>query len=416
MPETLEIPIDSIKEWTDKQSTPIVDPLRKSAKRHLADLKSKLEELLDGCEKLLDDADKEIAKGSRKTYRRAKALHKLADNFAGLIEEIKLPDDISGKILKQTSEQIGKTLQTISIERAKWFRAISPYFILTRRRFEVSLKRAEDSYKNFAEFVTKEYVKADDAENISSRIEELHIALAQLKEVQTSKETRKEQKKSLEKSIIDVQQSLESIQTKDEVIELAQLNKEIGHLTEKVRHELRHIQKPLLKFQTLISGPGYSLTPDANQKLDEYLTDPFKALATEKDGYPLLKTVVQKMTSALDNKKVKLKSSRLRKAQEQIDSILNGTNLVSLQQSCRDALSRKNALATSGAISETIDKRAELQEELKDLQRKKKALENRDLRFEKDLKDARARVEEYKTKLEKIVSELSDKDVRVVFE
>ena len=91
------------------------------------------------------------------------------------------------------------------------------------------------------------------------------------------------------------------------------------------------------------------------------------------------------------------------------------TSLVSLQQSCRDALDSKNALATSGAISETRDKRAELQEELKDLQRKKKALENRDLRFEKDLKDAKARVEEYKTKLESIVSELSDKDVRVVF-
>ena len=416
MTETLEIPLKSIKEWTDKQSAPIVKPLRKDAKKLLEDLKNKLEELLDGCEKLLEDADKEIVKRSRKTYRRAKALHKLGDSFAGLIEEIKLPDEISGKNLKQTSEQVTKTLQNISMERTKWFRAISPYFIITRRRFNVLLKRAEDSCKNFAEFVSEEYVKADSAQNISSRIEELHVALAQLKEIQCSKETRKEKMEFLKKSIETAKQTLESIQTKDEVVELAQLNHEIEQLTQKVRHNLRHLQKPLLKFQTLISGPGHSLTPEATQKLDEYLTTPFEALATEKEGYPILKQILQKMTLALDNKKVKLKSSRLRKAKEQIDLILNGTLLVSLQKSCQDALSRRTALASSGTISETRDKRAELQEKLKDLQKKKKALENRDHRFGKDLKDARSRVENHKKRLEKIVSELSDKDVRVVFE
>ena len=416
MSDTLEIPLNAVEEWLDKETTSLVEPLRADAKKLLEDTQSKLEDLLETCDKLLDDAEKEIAKGSRKTYRRAKFLHKLAGKFSDLIEEVTIPEEISGKSLNQTSEQIEKTLKTIGKERTKWFRAIAPYFIMSRRRFDVALKRADDSFRNLTDFLSEEYAKAESAESVSSRIEELRQSLTEIGESEKAKEARKQKKELIEKNIAKNQQKVQAIQTKGEVVELAQLNERIEELTDTVKHDLRHLQKPLLKFQTLVNSPGYSLFPEATKKLDEYLTNPFEALATEKEGYPLLRSILQKIDAALDNKKLKLKPSRLRKAKDQIDSILNKTALASLHQNCSEAFSKKNELSTSGTISESRDERARLQNRLKDLQKRKRLLEARDARFEKQHKEARMRIDEQKRALEKIVSDLSDKNVQILID
>jgi hypothetical protein len=416
MPESLEIPLSDLNEWLKQETTSIVEPLRADAKKLLEDTQNKLEDLLESCDKLLDDAEKEIAKGSRKTYRRAKALQKLAGKFADLIEEVTIPEEISGKSLHQTCEQVEKTLKTIGKERAKWFRAISPYFIISRRRFDVTLKRADDSFRDLTDFVSEEYAEAEAAEGVSSKIEELRQSLAELEKYERSKEVRKQKRELLEENIAKTHQKVQAIQTKDEVVELAKINKKIEELTDTVKHELRHLQKPLLKFQTLANSPGYSLLPEETLKLDEYLTSPFEALATEKEGYPLLRSILQKIDTALDNKKMKLKSSRLRKAKDQINSILNKAALAALHQKCSEAFSKKIELSTSGTISKTRDKRAELQNRLKELQTRKRLLEARDARFEKKHKEAGMRVDEQKRALKKVASKLSDKSVQIVID
>jgi hypothetical protein len=416
MPESLEIPLSDLNEWLKQETTSIVEPLRADAKKLLEDTQDKLEDLLESCDKLLDDAEKEIAKGSRKTYRRAKALQKLAGKFADSIEEITIPEEISGKSLHQTCEQIEKTLKIIGKERTKWFRALSPYFIISRRRFDVTLKRADDSFRDLTDFVSEEYAEAEAAEGVSPKIEELGASLGELKKLEKAKEKRKRRKELVEKKIAETNQKLQMIQTKDEVVELAKINERIKELAGQVKRELRHLQKPFLKFQTLANNPGYSLLPEETMKLDEYLTNPLEALATEKEGHPLLRSILRKIDAALDNKKLKLKSSRLRKAKDQINSILNKTSLLSLHQNCSEAFSKKHELSTSGTISESREKRAELQNRLKELQTRNRLLEARDASFEKKHKEAYMRVNEQKRALEKVVSKLSDKSVQIVID
>jgi len=111
---------------------------------------------------------------------------------------------------------------------------------------------------------------------------------------------------------------------------------------------------------------------------------------------------------------MKLKSSRMRKAKDQISSILNKAALATLHQNCIEAFNKKNALSTSGTISEVRDERSRLQNRLKELQTQKRLLEARDARFEKKHKEARMRVEEQKRALENIVSDLSDKNVQLL--
>ena len=186
-------------------------------------------------------------------------------------------------------------------------------------------------------------------------------------------------------------------------------------VTEDVKQELRHLQKPLLKFQTLVNNPGYSLAPDANSKLEQYLVNPFEALATEKEGYILLKTILQRINKALDNKKMKLKSSRLRKAKDQINRITNNDLLNSLWSECNKLFYQKRELISSGAIGDCKDKNAELRDCLKDLKTKKRLLTAKDERLAKEYLDIHKRVEEQKKELEKILVSVANQNISIIF-
>jgi hypothetical protein len=414
MAETQKVGLSELGEWVEKETVAIVEPLWEEAKKLLEDIQDKFADLSESNEKLSYDAEKELAKGSRKTYRRSKLLQKITGNFADLINDLNIPEEISGETLNQFSEKLEKTVETITQERMKYFRAISPYFIISRRRFDVSLKRASDAFRNLQTFLSEEYAKAESAEGVASRIEELSQSLRQLEEAEKTRKTRKHRQELLEKKIAENQREMKAIQSTDEVVELVHIKARIKELEENVKHDLRHLQKPLLKFQTLASNPGYSLSPDATMKLQEYLDNPFKAFATEKEGYPLLRNILQKIEDAMEKGKLKLKTSRMRKAKDQIDNILNKTALLSLHQNCREAFTKKSQLSTSGAISETRDKRNSLKENLMDLQRKKRILERRDAVQEKESQRLRARVKEQKKELQKVVVELVNKDIQII--
>jgi hypothetical protein len=413
MSETLKLPLKDVKEWLGKQTTSIVDPLRLEAKKLLEDIRSKLEELSEATNKLLDDAEKELAKGSRKTYRRAKFLFKLAEKFQKSIDDLVIPNEINAKTLSQASEEIGKTIKMIGQEKTKWFRAISPYFIMSRRKFEVVFKRADDSYQIFSLFLSEEYLKAENAENVFSKLDDLQQALDNLGNYENDKKNRIQKKNLLETKISDMKQKIQAIQNKGEVVALNNVNTKIEELTKSIKNELRHLEKPLLKFQTLVNNPGYNLNPDASIKLEEYLTNPFDALSTEEEGYPLLKNILKKIDGALENKKMKLKPSRLKKAKDQIDNIVNKSALITFQKKCIEIIDKKQEIIASETISEFREKKPELHDQLQDLQRKNDILEARDARFEKLHEEAEKRVIEQKKELEKIIAEISQRVVQI---
>ena len=416
MSETFAISLNNLNGWLEQETNSLVEPIRTDTKKLLEDIQSRFQDLKESCDKLLEDAEKEMDKRNRKTYRRAKFLYKLAENFVDLINEIIIPDEISEKNLNQVSEQIKKILKTIDQERTKWFRVISPYFILTRRRFDVTLKRVDDSYQNFVNFLKDDYEKVGKAENVSVKIDELRKYLLELEKYENGKEARIQKKGILEKKIIKSNQKIEDIQSSNEVVELEETNLKIEELTKIVKRELRHVQKPLLKFQTLVNNPGYNLFPEANLKLVEYLEDPFQALATEKESYPLLKSILQKIDDALENKKMKLKSSRFRKAKDQINHIVQKSGLEKLRKESSILYQKKLELVNSGTISEIKDEKSELNGNLNDLKREIELLKARDLRLEKQHKAMQKKLSEQKNTLETIILELTNKKVNIQFD
>jgi len=413
MSEIVEIPLKDLRKWLEQETLSIVEPLKAEGKTLLDDVMGKLDDVQETCDKLLEDAEREMMKGLRKTYRRARVLAKLAKNFSEMIDKVTIPDQISSENLHMMCEDLGKTLATMGRERWKWFPVISPYFIIDRRRFDIALKRAADSLKELRDFSSDEYAKAENVEKAFSMIEKLRQLSIELKEAKERMRKTELNRGTLEKKIAENQQKITSIQSKSEVVELVRMNEEIEELEKKVKHNLRYFQKPFLKFQTLARGPSYPIPPDELKKLGEYLSNPFEAFATEPEGYPTLKKILQKMEDAMAQGKLKLKSSRLRKAKDQIDSVLNKDSLAPLHQSCKEILSQRQQFLTSGIIAKSRSEVTQLQEDLEDLLKRKQLVDSRGALLENEVRKTLEKIEEQKKEMEKTILELTGKNVQV---
>ena len=130
----------------------------------------------------------------------------------------------------------------------------------------------------------------------------------------------------------------------------------------------------------------------------------------------MLKRILQKMEDAIVQKKLKLKKSRLRKAKDQIDNILDKNALLPLHKSCKEIFSKKQQLSTSGTITKSRSELAQIQKNLKNLQKRQELLGSRGTVLEKKIKETSEKIEDQKRELERIVLELTNKKGQVLLQ
>jgi len=411
----LEVPLGNLRKWLERETVPIVEPLKAEATSLLNDFKDRLDDIRENCEKLLEDGESEMSRSNPKTYRRAREAYRLARDILEMIEEARIPEEVSHHNLQTLCEDFKKTLSAVGRERAMRFPRISPYFIIDRRKLDVALKKTVGSFEELRSFSSDKYKKVKMAEDSFSMLNKLLQLLDELSEGEKHMKKMELMRGALEKKIVESQKKIAMIKSEDEVGKLEQINKEVKELEERVKYDLRHLQKPFLKLQSLARGPDYSLSPEETRKLDEYLNNPFMALATEDKGYPLLKGILKKMEDAMAKGKMKLKISRLRKAQQKVNEILRKDALTTLHHSCKETFSQRQRLVTSEAMAGFRDKLTQLQDDLRELEKQKEFTDSRKAVLESEHQKAMEKVRTQKTELENTILELTEKNVRVVW-
>ena len=152
-----EIPLNDIKEWLKQETAPIVEPLKTEGTLLLNNVRERIDDVRENCEKLMRNSEIEMAKNSRKTYRRAKILNKLAKYAIETIDNVEFPDLISSESLQVICDDSEKALAVVGRERAKWFPRISPFFIVDRRRFDAAFGKIEKSLEKLRSFSSHRY-------------------------------------------------------------------------------------------------------------------------------------------------------------------------------------------------------------------------------------------------------------------
>ena len=414
MSEAANISLNEVKGWLERETGSIFVPVHAKAEKLLDEMSEAIENLVAASQMLFDNSAKEIEKRNMKTYGRARALNKLARLFLDRLKQIKVPEQVSYDSLKDFAQETQKAFLVTEVDVKNWFPRISPFFILDRRKFLAVFEKSKISLKELNSFLTKEYVKTKTLEETFQLIEKLGALQKQLEELKEKKAKVEAEKALVEREISDKQQKIASLKNEGGLSQLKHLDMEIETLNAEVRHALQHLQKPFIKLQALsLHGGGSGLTQDELKKLDEYMANPFNALATEEIDHPMLRSILQKLKRAMSEGKISLKPDKKRKAEQAMDNILNKNSLADLQRRCVNLTLQKRQLSTSENVEEAKHSLSILQKHLEDLEKRKEVIESEMNTVERAISEVEEKIRNYETSIEKNIFEFTGKQISI---
>lgn len=364
------------KRWLESQTNAVLTPVQAKAKRLRDEMDLQIQALIDVSKQLLDVSNKEIEKRNMKVYNRARALNKLARLFLDRLKKLTPPEHVSYDSMNAYVQETQKLLLVTDIDIKNWFPHISPFFIMDRRKAQSVYDKAKQVYTTLNDFVTKEYVKTKALEEALSQLNELQTDEQRLLSIQEDKNKTKNERLPIEQEIADLEKKICELQNQGPIDKLNMVNVEIEKLNNELKETLRHFQKPFVKMQALAtSGGGGGVTPDELQKINQYLDRPFEALASEQQGYPVLKEILEKLEGMLDKDTLKLKPDKARKAKDAINDFLHKNLLDGIQVRCKEMAQNRDHLLTSSKLDETNRSLAQCQEQLVLLKARKTSVE-----------------------------------------
>ena len=414
MSEIARLSSKDIRAWLERETGPLLVPILSKAQKLFDEMRRTLDSLSDSSKMLLDNSQKEIEKRNARTYQRARALNKLARLFVDRMRQIEVPDKVNYDEFQGFVQETQKAFLVTDVDVRNWFPRVSPFFILDRRKFLAVFERAKLLLKELDNFLTKDYVKAKTLERTFQLVDKLQNLEQQLQTLGNQKARAETEKAHVESEIAQTRQTMAELKGKGGLDQLSQMDTEIRALSNEVRQSLQHLQKPFIKLQSLaLHGEGSGLTPEELSKLNQYIEDPFKALANEEASYPLLRQILEKMTRALYEGKLKLKPEKIRKAEQVTENILIKNSVAALHERSMKATTLHRQLSTSAEVTETGRSLLKLGEQLDGLERKRRTIEGEQIALERVCKETAEKIQNHKAEIEKNVFDFTNKRIQL---
>lgn len=414
MSEPQKFSSKEVKVWLERETGSLFNPIHTKARKQVEEMGKSFNNLAETSKMLLDKSAKEIDKRNMRTYKRARALNKLAKLWTDRIRQLSAPEKVTYEDFSKLVQETQKAFTLIDMDIRVYFPRISPFFILDRRKFQAVFEKAKFIHRDLENFQTKEYVKTKTLEETYKLIDELSTLESQLAELSMAKLRVENEISIVQKAITEIANKIADLKTMGEVGELSQTRKEIEILTSEVKHRLHYLRKPFIKLQALAThGSGSGLTPEEFTKLAQYLENPFEALSTEETGFPLLKQIFEKLRRNIVEDKLKLKSEKARKAEQAINDIISTDALTALHKQCKDAMTRKTQLSKSEEVAATQRDMAKLREHSENLTRKRGVLETEEITTSRNCQEIAEKIRNVKREIEKNVLSFMDKKITV---
>ena len=415
MSEVVTFSSNNIEGWLKEQTNSILTPVQAQAQKLRDEMRDSIESFADVGRMLVDNSSKEIEKRNMRTYNRARAMNKLARLFTERIRKVTVPDRVSYDNLNKFAQDIQKVFLVTDIDIKNWFPRISPFFIMDRRKFMTIHEKAKISLNALNDFLTKEYVKTKTLEETFQLIEELHSLEAQLAEVTAEIKGIENERLPVEKELAELEKRTSELKSEGPVDQLFLVETEIEKLNKELKQALRHLQKPFKKMRALaLYRGGAGLTPDERDKLSQYLQKPFKAFSTEQAGYPLLKQILEKMQRLINEGKLKLKSDKKRKAEQDVDAILNRDSLAKIYMRCAEVATKEMEILNSEKMAETRSSLSTFQEQTKRLKVKQARIESHEAVKKRAYDDIVHKIKSHKNTIEKNVQASLSQKIQIL--
>jgi hypothetical protein len=406
--------INQAKNWLKTEAATTLNPVQAKAKQLKEDLEAAMQNLSETSKMLVDNSQREIEKRNMKVYNRARALSKISQTFIDRIKKLDTPQTITYDKLTLYTQETQKILQVTELDLKNWFPRISPFFIMDRRKFMQVFERAKLSHTVLTSYLSKEYVKTKTLEDAVNILDESEVLERQLDQINHDMKEIRDELAPFENEILALKQKTEKLQTDRLIEKLNLVNQEIETQNCELKNVLRHMQKPFLKMQALASfGGGAGTTPEESQRLEQYMENPFEAISSEQQGYPVLKSILRKLTGLIEEDKLKLKSDKARKAEQSIGEILQNDTLKQLQARCIELAKTRQEILGSPVMEQIKSDLSTSQEQLDLLSARKSSIQTLQETKEQAYNEILEKINANKRTVEKDVLESLGKKIQI---
>lgn len=402
------------KQWLENQTNTVLAPVQNQAKERLNTMNLQIQALSDNSKYLFDLSNKEIEKRNMKVYNRARALNRLARVFIDRFKKLPPPDQVSYDNLNRYTQETQKVLIVTDIDLKNWFPRISPYFIMDRRRFQQIYEKAKQAHNELNDFVTKEYVKTKTLEEALIELNELQNTEKHITTLTEDKNNIKNERLTLEQEITDLEQKITALKSAGPIDKLNRINTEIENLSNELKNNLRHLQKPFIKMQALAtSGGGGGITPDELKKINQYLESPFEGIETEQQGHPELRSILEKLEGMMTKDTLKLKPEKQRKAEQSVNEILHKDSLTKIQTHAKEMATSRDQLLASAKMDEIKQNITQYQNQLDQLRARKTSVETHETVKANSYNETADKINSLKRTIEKKIYTAMDKKIQI---
>jgi hypothetical protein len=375
-----------------------IDALNKKIIKSFEHIENRFDKVLDEIQETLED----MASDSKKFIDSGDTFaEQFGKKITSLISEIKKPN----KIGFQEIESYINTLETfhkkVIYYGVRWLRKTTPGHKLLIKQIEWKRRQVLNLTKDLKVLFLKhqnelrEWKKADSIVRRLSKLEEERFVNRKALEKVDYK--MKELKNQIEKE----NQRIKVLGQKEDLVKAKEFKKNEALFEDRVKTELRHLEKPVLKSIKLIDDK--SIVKDQHKiiRLERFIRDPRKVLLELKDVKNIEEALIY-LQELLRGKKLNLKRSRNKKGLESILNILKENTLEDYKKKFDEYAEQKNQLDAEGVIGKT----SEFEDIKIEFQKKNEVLDNtmnEKKRIEENITFCEGRIKDCRTKLEELI-------------
>jgi hypothetical protein len=341
----------------------------------------------------------------------------IAKNFgiriAGLVDEVKNPEEISYETLSEFLSRLRKFHGQLIYAGSIWIRKLDPRYKEDVRKMELSLSEIRTFGKMLEEHLDRKYmtvrkyeVLLKDAEILSTVSIELDHIEDEIQKIKAEKETAQ----STSERLVEEKRQLEA---SPKLVELSALESNVNKNREEIVNLFRPLEKPIEKLLKLPEREKQKLNPTVATNLSDYVAHPVDKLCKSNINPTELESALNGLQTMLEANALDLKDSRVRAALKTIPLIKDKNNLDQLREKYLKAKGTYKKTSDSEEVRSLLLKRDEIES-------KRAEAEQTAGRLDRTLSGVDARKEELskrftqlKNSMEKSIQEVTGQSIRI---
>lgn len=397
------IDVYKLPDWFVKQIEDLLFNYRADIQKHLDRIEEALVKTTETADLLLE----EVVIDGEMTVPGAAA--KLANRLKTLFDSVEFPEEITYASVEELLQELERYIRDVTMAGHRYIRRLPQVHKRVVKELDYQFRAINQGYQKIKKIWEKDKLPKR-LDQIRDEVEEIEDRSHQVVKLSKDLVELQQQQEKAEGRIEKRQTGIEQFRKDSGLAEIDEIRREIDSIRMIVTNQLNFLKKPFKKLSQA-AGQSIMISSTAGEGADAYSADPWQAFQRDTDGLARLKAGLNALTEAIQEKKIKFKTSLNRKVIDRRDQVVEGGGLDDYRLRFTALDSRKSELESSVSI----DERRELEKSLERAEWEKRDVAAEIAHNEEQIMKVSARLRVLQNRLEKSLSSILRGDIEIEF-